>query len=232
MRIIINHLTRMEKGYCCVAGLCESSNRHVRPVVSRGKLGTAYLASHQGPFDIGAVVEIGPALASPQTPHVEDHLFRPEHARICGQMEAVAFWKMLCGVARLRFQELFGEKIQKMGSSSYGLPQGKGNASLGCLAPRKRPKLYLVSNDNKTRIRMTLSDAETKIDAPVTDIRLFRADHVTPDAAKVEEIARRLEKSNSIVLSLGLTRGFARSEDAEPVHWLQVNNIHLGEQPL
>ena len=69
MRIIVNHLTRMQPGYICVAGVDVSSGQHVRPVL-RGRLTTDLLTLDGGPFDIASLVEysfaqiFGPALRS------------------------------------------------------------------------------------------------------------------------------------------------------------------------
>jgi len=33
MKIVVNHLTRMKKGYICVAGVMSGTTTHVRPVL-------------------------------------------------------------------------------------------------------------------------------------------------------------------------------------------------------
>jgi hypothetical protein len=35
-----------------------------------------------------------------------------------------------------------------------------------------------------------------------------------------------------VILSVGLTRPFRKWGDSEERHWLQVNNIHLEDDPL
>jgi hypothetical protein len=54
MRIIVNHLTRMQPGYICVAGVDVSSGQHVRPEL-RGRLTTDLLTLNGGPFDIASL---------------------------------------------------------------------------------------------------------------------------------------------------------------------------------
>ena len=61
MRIIINHLTRMQKGFICVAGLETKTQRHIRPVV-HGRLGVDFLARGLGPFEIAHEIDIGLAV--------------------------------------------------------------------------------------------------------------------------------------------------------------------------
>jgi hypothetical protein len=58
MQIIVNHLTRMQPGFICVAGVDVSSGRHVRPVLGR-RLTTDLLASKGGPFDMAELVDLG-----------------------------------------------------------------------------------------------------------------------------------------------------------------------------
>src|SRR5215210_1099974 len=60
MRILVDHLTRMQPGYFCAAGIDLESGRHVRPVLRRGRLTTDLLGTNGGPFDIGSVLDLGP----------------------------------------------------------------------------------------------------------------------------------------------------------------------------
>ncbi|HXH09492.1 MAG TPA: hypothetical protein VNP04_06995 [Alphaproteobacteria bacterium] len=78
---------------------------------------------------------------------------------------------------------------------------------------------------------MVFTDGNLDLDCGVTDIRLYGNDHVTPNTKEVERITKRLKSSAGLILSVGLTRPFAGSPDFPPVHWLQVNNIHLRDDP-
>ena len=79
---------------------------------------------------------------------------------------------------------------------------------------------------------MRVTDGELDLDLGVTDIRLYGEDHVTPDRETVNRLAKRLADGTVVVLSMGLTRPFAGSSNFAPVHWLQVNNIHLEDDPI
>jgi hypothetical protein len=79
MRIIVNHLTRMQPGYICVAGVDVSNGHHVRPVL-RGRLTTDLLASKGGPFDMAALVDIGRVESCGHAPETEDYNFDPSTA--------------------------------------------------------------------------------------------------------------------------------------------------------
>jgi hypothetical protein len=80
-------------------------------------------------------------------------------------------------------------------------------------------------------VRMKLGDADFDLDLGVTDIRLYGRDYVTPDRAVVDHISGELANGTPVLLSVGLTRPFAKSPDTPPLHWLQINNVHLERDP-
>jgi len=77
-----------------------------------------------------------------------------------------------------------------------------------------------------------VSDPEFDLDLSVTDIRLFAGDQFTPDAKRLAWMEERLQTTRTAILGVGLTRPFSGSRDQPPLHWLQVNNIHLADEPL
>lgn len=79
MRTIVNHLTRMQPGYICVAGVDVSNGQNVRPVL-RGRLATDLLVSKGGPFDMAALVELGTVKYCGHAPEIEDYYFDPRTA--------------------------------------------------------------------------------------------------------------------------------------------------------
>ena len=58
MKIVINYLTRMQKGFMCVVGIDLDTHRHVRPVL-RTQMRIDVLASHGEVFGIVAIVDLG-----------------------------------------------------------------------------------------------------------------------------------------------------------------------------
>jgi hypothetical protein len=78
---------------------------------------------------------------------------------------------------------------------------------------------------------MRFQDGRLEVDAPVTDLRLYGDDHATLDAARVAAAAQWIADSKDVMLSVGLTRKYRPSEQSAYCHWLQVNNIHLQENP-
>jgi len=66
LKIVVNHLTRMQQGYLCVAGLDVNTGEHVRPVLPGQRLPTSLLTRYGGPFDMGVIVDLGAVKATPQ----------------------------------------------------------------------------------------------------------------------------------------------------------------------
>jgi len=232
MRIVVNHLTRMRGGNICAAGVNLRTKEHVRPVLTRGQLTPDLLARNRGPFDIGNVVELRARKRCRTKPHVEDHLFVPSRARLIETFDGEQFWALLYTLSKQTLRDIFGPELIRAGRSSAGTRVGKGNASLGCLRPRRKPRICLFGKGEfGPRIRAKIEDGEFDVWVPVTDIRLYQADHATPDRASVDGVRRRMYRPGAVILSVGLTRAYSTSAEAEPIHWLQVNNIHLEDDP-
>ncbi|HZR98457.1 MAG TPA: hypothetical protein VFE37_07115 [Chloroflexota bacterium] len=232
MQIVINHLTRMQPGFICVAGLDLDTGRHVRPMAGSSRLHYRLLAAHGGPFDVGAIVDLGQTYHVGRPPEVEDHSFQPRLARRVGQMPSDEFWSRLLAASTTRLADIFGGELRQRGARSCAVDAGRGIASLGCLLPSGPRALYIQSRPGRpAQVRARVSDSRFALDLGVTDIRLYRADHVTPDQERVEQVSARLQGGVPTVLAVGLTRASAGSPDYPPVHWLQVNGIHLEDEP-
>lgn len=232
MKIIINHLTRMKRGYMCAAGVDIDTEQHIRPVSTGGRLSTSLLFYHNGPFRIAAALDLGTPRPLNNRPQVEDHILDLSKIKSIGTLPPGKFWKLLNRVAGHKLRGIFGRDLIHLGTSSCGVEIGKGSASRGCLIPASRPYLYIRKrSDRNDQVRMRLDDGDFFLDCGVTDIRLYGEDHVTPDDRMVRQIEKRLEGEEQVILSMGLTRPLASSSNFDPVHWLQVNNIHLEADP-
>jgi hypothetical protein len=232
VRIVVTHLTRMQPGFICVAGLDVETNAHVRPTMHSSRLPYRLLALHGGLFDLGAIVDLGQTYHVGRPPEGEDHSFQPRLARRMGQMAPEEVWSRLRAVSATRLADLFGPELRQRGARSCGVDAGKGIASLGCLLPVEPPVLYVqVRPGRLDQVRLHLSDGRFALDLGVTDIRLYGADHVTPAKTRIEAVAARLRVGVEVVLAVGLTRASAGTPDYPPLHWLQVNNLHLADEP-
>ena len=225
MHIVVNHLTRMAPEYICVAGVNPATGEHVRPTTN-GRLGRHLLRAEGGPFDIAAMVDIGDVTPEGVAPELEDHYFEPSVACFLSTVAPEDFWTLLNGVAHLTLADIFGPDLQWGGNTCW-TERGKGIASLGCL--KAATHLRLMRNSDG-KLRMHLSDGLREASSvSVTDIRLFAADHLTMLDDVVANLNRRIQRGVPVVLSVGLSRPFAKTGDR---HWLQVNGIHLEDNPV
>ena len=227
MEIAINHLTRMQPGYICVAGIELESGQHVRPVIY-GRLSAALLARYGGPFALGAVVALGAVHTAGSPPEVEDRRFEPKRARRLRTLDGPAFWRLVRDAAQPSLAAIFGPELRPAGRAA-ALPTGHGIASLGCLMPAMPPQLAL---DPAGKLRCTLADGALTANVSVTDLRLYEDDYTTVRRDALDRVAARLAAGVPAILSVGLTRAFQKPEGGEALHWLQVNNLHLEDEPL
>jgi Dual OB-containing domain len=232
MKIAVTHLTRMERGYFCVAGVNIDTGTHVRPVQPMGRLRDNLCAQRGGPFDMATVVDLGLTRPIPSPPEVEDYEFTPSHARATKLIEPALFWGMLTHLSRPSLRTIFGPNLRCVGAGSAIVDQGAGMASLGCLRPLRQPSMYLRSRaDKPPQPRLRFSDGTFELDLSITDLRLVERDHQTVRGDVFDAAARRLDNGVPVLLSIGLTRPYSGDEDRAPVHWLQVNNLHFEDLP-
>jgi hypothetical protein len=228
MQILVNHLTRMQPGFFCVAGIDLGTGTHVRPVLRHGRLTIDLLSTNGGPFDVGSVVDLGPTIRAGRAPELEDHRFDPASARRLLDDDAGGFWDALDGAARESLEEIFGPALE-LWDESGTVDVGEGRASLGCLRPEKQPWLYV---DHRGTVRMVLDYLLPSVDLAVNDLRVYERDGRTPRRNLVAGVQRRLEAGVETILSVGLTRPWQKRSDTAERHWLQINNVHLKDDPL
>jgi hypothetical protein len=228
MRLVINHLTRMQPGYICVAGIDVRTNQHVRPVLHRARLTADLLARNGGAFDIGRVVDLEPAEPTGNAPETEDHIFDPGRLVTVEELDPDSFWELLNGIALDTLTEIFGEALHAQ-RNGCAVDEGEGDASLGCLRTALPPSIE-INRWGKIRARVT--DGTFDVDLSVTDLRLYEEDMQTARAEVVASIQQRIERGVGVILGVGLARAFQASGDNARRHWLQVNNFHLEDDPV
>src|SRR5687768_4889784 len=225
MRIIVNHLTRMQPGYICVAGINVQTYAHVRPVLS-GRLTVNLLASHGGVFSLGTIVDLGHVTRCGSAPEVEDHRFHAKNAKVHREMTPKEFWDAVDFVAVDSLKKGLGPDLHAQGRTC-AVDEGLGSASLACV---RAQGVNLFWRDGV--LRAHVRDGEFHCQPPVTDIRFFEADHKTVKWAFVNQVDLRLQQSVRAVLAMGLSRAWMKEGDSAARHWLQVNNLHLEDDPL
>jgi putative nucleic acid modification protein with dual OB domain len=226
MRIVVNHLTRMERGYICVAGIDVETGAHVRPVVDH-RMSEMLLWRRGGPFDIGALVDLGDARCIGTPPAVEDHSFSAKQARRLKDISPTVFWRMLERVARPGLTEIFGDELARH-ARTYALPTKTGTATLGCLLPAA----VAFERNDAGKLRLRITDSAGTVSLSLTDLRFYQRDHETPRWELVEQASARLAKGVPAIVSVGLGRPYKMLGDSVYRHWLQANNLHLQDDPL
>lgn len=218
----------MQPGYVCVAGVDVHALKHVRPVLRHGRLTTDLLRRNGGPLGIASVVDLGPTAYAGHAPELEDHYFDPAKAMWLFDDDPDDYWELLDQVALESLAAIFGPDLEQW-DESCTVDVGAGRASLGCLAPEECPWLYV---DYRGMVRMVLECLTPSVDLSVSDLRLYESDHKTPRRDLVADVQRRIDAGVEVILSLGLTRPWRKQGDTTERHWLQVNNIHLQDEPL
>jgi hypothetical protein len=164
VRIVVNHLTRMMKGYICAAGIDEETNEHVRPVLPGMRLRADLLEARGGPFNMAALVDLGETHSCGNAPETEDMEFHPALAARVRTLPGEEFWRLLRSVSESCLGDVFGSELERVGHT-LAIEQGKGVVSLGCIAPKRAPTLAI---DRFDRIRALVADATISVRVTVT----------------------------------------------------------------
>jgi len=227
VQIIVTHLTRMEYGHICVAGIEPRTGRHIRPQTD-DRLSVRRLLRHGGPFDLGCLVDLGTTTAIGSAPYLEDQSFNARNARCLKTLEPSEYWSLLERVTRPNLIAIFGEALQRR-NRTYTVDMGCGNASLGCL---RSPDIRFEQDRANAKLRLAFSDAAGPVSLALTDLRFYQSDHRTPRWEAVERVDKRLRSGVPALICVGLTKPWKMLGDTASRHWLQANNIHLGDEPV
>lgn len=229
MRIVINHLTRMDAPRICIAGIDPDSGRHIRPTTGPSRpLTRGLLVEQGGPLALGSLVELGDVTPDPKQPETEDHLFWPEKAQSVGRLTPSRYLELLLEHAGNRLEDIFGDALVRH-EWNYAIDKDHGTASLGILRVRRKPDIEI---DRYGKLRLRLNDEDKPAFLSVTDLRFVEADHKTIRRDVVGDVRGRMHKGVGMLLMLGLARAFQRSDDDRQRHWLQVNGICMMDRPL
>jgi len=228
MRIVVNHVTRMKPPRICLAGVDMQSLEHVRPTTSASDPITRELLHEEGgPFEMGAVVELGYTRAIPTPPETEDHRFRTTNARFVEPMAGDEFLALLELISSPDLSSAFGPALERL-QRNYAVERGSGDRSLAVMRAPKRCELE-VDRYGKLRLQMDAPDVQANVS--VTDIRFYREDQKTLRDRVVQSVSLRLKRGVGAFLMLGLARAYRARDDDRHRHWLQLNGLCLVDRP-
>jgi hypothetical protein len=214
----------------CVAGIEPESRRHIRPTTGPANpLSRDLLAEAGGPFEVGAVVELGETTPVPNPPEVEDQRFEPAAARQIGRLKPEKYLGLLDEVAERSIRYGFGPDLEHRGRYKFASATGRGECSLLCLRMEEAVGLR-ISGWGTLQLRFNV--AHERAYAPVTDLRFYESDQKTIRKAVVKDVAARLRKRVRAWVMFGLSRPWAPPKEETERHWLQVNGICLEDDPL
>lgn len=177
---------------------------------------------------MAVVLDLGGTTAAGAPPEHEDHVFDPAQLAALGEDTAADFWARLSGTCKPSLKEIFGEELVPR-SRGCTVDEKQGIASLGCLVPSAPPELYTTGFG---RLRATITDGTLTADLSVTDLRLYEEDQKTLKHRVLEGVQRRIRDGVEVIASVGLARPFRAANDTAARHWLQLNNLHLADDPL
>jgi hypothetical protein len=218
----------MKPGHICVAGIAPDTCRQIRPVLGLS-FTRDYLRHNGGPFEIGAEIDLGPTKHVGQAPAIEDHRIDPANLRFVRRLNPNEFWSLVCKTSRPNLCTIFGPDLEHHPRDlSATTSEHRGSATLGHLRPPQAPNLT-TNFLGRPRASIFEDGVESKIS--LTDFRFCRSDHKTPRLRLLEDVKARLRSVPSI-LAVGLTRAYQKSPKDPVRHWLQLNNIHLQDDPL
>jgi hypothetical protein len=214
----------------CVAGIESESRSHLRPTTGpEDPLTRKLLVEVGGPFEIGAVVELGETQPRSNPPEIEDHRFEPAAARQVGRLKPEKYLGLLDEVAERSIRYCFGPDLKRHGSYKFATERGRGECSLLCVRMEEAVRLA-ISDWGTLQLRFNVTHRHAY--APVTDLRFYEPDHKTIRETIVEDVAARLRRGVRAWVMFGLSRPWAPPGEVAERHWLQVNGICLEDDPL
>ncbi len=222
MQVLINHLTRMQPGFICTAGLELTTGQPIRPVASGG-LRRGLLAEEGGCLALRNVLDLGPTQFAGRVPEIEDRQCDPTQFRIVEQLDPAEFLARNAEHAKDRLVDVFGGELQPEGRTR-AIPENHGLRSLGCCWGCDC-QLVVVDRGRGPRLKLQWRDRDQELLTAVADVRFYEADHQTLRTELIQSTNQWLEQTPRTLLALGLSRPYRRMESDAALHWLQVNNV-------
>jgi hypothetical protein len=229
VQIIVNHLTRMKThSRICIAGIDAATFQAVRPVTPATDLLTRrLLRENDGPFGVGALVDIGPVTACPNPPETEDHTFATENTQHVEDLEDDVYLQLLEDISDTSIPAAFGPELVDVRDGKYAVAEGAGSRSLA-VVPLVTPQLEI---DGWGNLYLNLEPRDMQARIRVSDVRFYEPDHVTVRRDVVEDVSARIAAGVQVRAMLGLARPVSDAQ-AGRVQWLMVNGLCLADRAV
>lgn len=227
MQIMINHLSRLRGNKISVAGLdLANPTRHVRPMLNDLDSILETYSGNESVFSLGAIVNLTGISSTKAAHQGEDHVVTYLKAKKVAQLHPIDVWRTLGDMASPTLTSIFGESVQ-MQSQRFVIEKFRARRGLGCLRILHTATLY--KGYRQARLRW-VSDGRV-IDCPVTDARLYDLSGAARERL-IDALNDRIQQGESLIVTVGLSRGFRRPGGRREYHWIQINNIFLELDPL
>jgi hypothetical protein len=227
MKFVLSHLTTMDAGFVCLAGLDLDTGNHIRPVLKGARLRSVLVEGLGGKVNMAQEIDLGPITPDPNPPETEDHIFSPGKMKIIRTLPGPEFWEAMKSAAIPRLDEIFGCHLRNQKLSCV-IDVGMGQHSLGCLTVENPPRIFI---NDRGRLRARVRDGVYNVELSITDLRFYKIDQKTPRPEIIDNYNRRILMGADVILGVGLTRPWQKPDDTKPYHWLQLNAVHLSDNP-
>jgi hypothetical protein len=179
---------------------------------------------------MAAEVDLGPVQNVGQAPETEDRRFTPNRARLLRRLPQNEFWSLLQRAAGTSLNEIFGEELVRRGRGA-ALDEGEGQTSLGVFSPGYI-RLRTYNDGNSSKVKVEVEDDELgSLLLGLTDLRFYDQGQQQHIERVVTDVGRRVTAGVDVLLSVGVGRPWRKPGDTAKRHWLQVNNIHMSDDP-
>ncbi len=219
MEIVVTDLTRMRDEHICIAGIDLNTGTRVRPKLAGVSVPEGVARQSGGTLRLGTVLAFANPWVVPSQPEIEDVIVPVEEMVERERMGAEEF-RVLIRTATARVADQI-DGLERTETSMI-VREGCGHGSLAIAGCRRGFRL-MINNFGRVRARL-----DANLIVSVTDLRLYQGAEVNESA--VTELSRLVRDAAAVRLGVGLTRPFSPDGTA-PVHWLQVNAIHLLGEP-
>jgi hypothetical protein len=230
--IVITDLTQMKgSNYVCIVGI-NASGQCLRPVDEDREKGIPKnLLYYKSRLIVrpGAKVEFDFHTAGLELPHLEDHIYDPDHIVSKGFCSSAEWENTLRKSSYTAVDEIYDGLLEER----KWVKPGAHTRSIATLSMANIVNVQLPEWDGKLRYRLSFKDHTGNLfDCPVSDLtfrelcykRIKRDSH--PRLPVARELTTLLKNANRVYLRLGLARPFKTAPTADPKCYLQVTGIY------